>query len=396
MNREKFRKYEDLYRTALLDDCVPFCLKHAQDRAYGGYFQCLDYDGSVICTDKFMWSQNRVAWIFSMLYNNLERKPEWLDMAKLGIDFLKKHGRDENGDWYFALDRKGKPIVQPYNIFSDFFAVMAFAEYSKATGDRESADIAIKTYERIQQRKDNPKGKYNKIITENRNLKNLAFPMININVAGILKSIKPDPVYDMIINEAKEEIMTRFLDRKNRVVLENIALDDTPMFDIYEGRHINPGHGIETMWFIMMVSKQQHDWQTIKDACEAVKWLLDFGWDKEYGGIFYFMDLFGKPHVELCWDMKLEWVHVEALIATIMGYHLTGDLELLQWFEKIHDYTWQHFPDRIWGEWYKYLNREGKVNNRCKSNKWQNFFHLPRALYLVSKICKAIAEGSDF
>jgi len=377
---------------SLLHDSIPFCMKHAPDGKYGGYFQCLDFDGSVVSTDKFMWSQNRVVWIFSMLYNNLDKKPEWLEMAQLGIDFLKKYGRDENGDWFFALDRKGKPIVRAYNIFSDFFAVMAFAEYARASGDKECAEIAAKTYRRIQLRKDNPKGQYNKIITENRNLKNLAFPMINLNVATILANANHDGAYNKLITECVNEIMNQFLDRKHRVVRENIAVDDTSVDEIYEGRHVNPGHGIEAMWFVMQAARKNNDQATIREACEAVKWLLEFGWDEQYGGIFYFLDLYGKPHIELCWDMKLEWVHVEALVATLMGYYLTGDSELFDWFEKIHDYTWQHFPDREYGEWYKYLNRRGEVNNRCKSNKWQNFFHLPRALYLIAKICRALQD----
>ncbi len=395
MHEKTLREYEKLYHDTLVNDCLPFCLRHAPDREAGGYFQCLDYDGSVTCTDKFLWSQNRVAWVFSMLYNHLERNPEWLEMAKLGIDFLRRYGRDTHGDWYFALDRRGRPIVQACNIFSDFFAAIAFAEYARASGDEECADIALQTYDRIQLRKKNPKGRYNKTVTENRNLKNLAFPMININTAKVMNAIRPKPEYDRIIGECLDEIMAQFLDEKCRVIRENVALDDTSMDDIYEGRHINPGHGIEAMWFVMQAAQKRNDTAMIKRACEAVKWSLEFGWDKECEGIFYFMDLQGKPHVELSWDMKLEWVHVEALIATLMGYRLTGDLELFRWFEKIHKYTWEHFPDRVHGEWYKYLNRRGEVNNRCKSNKWQNFFHLPRALYLISRLCSDKGENEE-
>jgi N-acylglucosamine 2-epimerase len=265
---------------------------------------------------------------------------------------------------------------------------MAFAEYARASGDDECLDIALKTYKRIQMRKGNPKGKYNKVITKNRKMKNLSLPMINLNITTILKSIKPKQQYDDIIGETIKEVMTHFVDTRNRVIRENITPDGKYIDDTYEGRHINPGHGIEAMWFIMSAANERKDRKTVRKACEAVKWLLNFGWDKEYEGIFYFMDVYGKSHIELCWDMKLEWVHVETLIALLMGYTMTGDKELLKWFEKVHTYTWSRFPDKKYGEWYKYLNRQGEVNNRCKSNKWQNFFHLPRALYMISEMCK--------
>ncbi len=387
MDKIRFKKYEEQYRNALLNDVIPFWMKHSPDRINGGYFHSLDFDGSVIDTDKYMWPQNREIWTFSMLYNNLEKKQEWLDMARTGIDFLKKHGRDINGDWYFALNKEGKPIIQPYNIFSDCFAVIAFSEYSKASGDGECMDIAIKTYDRIQQRRHNPKGKYNKVITKNKNLKSLIMPMINIDISSVMNSIRSDTKYDKVIGESIEEVMTQFVDNERRVIHENISVDGK-FVDSYDGRHINPGHGIEAMWFIMQAAKERGDEKIVKKTCEVTKWSLEFGWDKEYGGIYYFMDKYGKPHIELQWDMKLWWPHLETLVALILGYKLTGDIELYKWFEKVHDYTWSHFPDKEYGEWYGYLNRYGEVNNRCKGNRWKACFHLPRTLYLVSEIFK--------
>lgn len=391
MYKKKLEKYEKLYKETLLYDIIPFWMKNSPDRVNGGYFHCLDFDGSIIDTDKYMWPQAREIWTFSMLYNNLEKRPEWLDMAKCGIDFLKKYGRDSNGDWFFALNKKGKPIIQPYNIFSDCFVVIAFSEYARASGDEESMDIAIKTYGRIQQRKHNPKGKYNKTIITNRNLRTLAMPMININISTVMNNIRPDLKYDKVINESIEEIMTKFLDKEHRVIHENINIDGTYL-DSYDGRHINPGHGIEAMWFIMLAAQERGDEDTVKKACETVKWCLDFGWDKEYGGIYYFMDKYDKPHIELQWDMKLWWPHLEALICLLLGYKLTGDEKLFDWFKKVHDYTWARFPDKKYGEWYGYLNRYGEVNNRCKSNRWKCCFHLPRALYMISEIFKDLRE----
>lgn len=123
-----------LYKVELLNNVMPFWLTKSQDTKYGGYFTCLDRAGNVFDTDKFVWLQGREVWQFSMLYNNLEKNPEWLKCAVQGGEFLKKYGHDGNLNWYFSLTQDGKPIIEPYNIFSYTFATMAFGQLSKASG----------------------------------------------------------------------------------------------------------------------------------------------------------------------------------------------------------------------------------------------------------------------
>jgi len=143
------------YKNALLEDVIPFWERHSLDQSYGGYFNCLNQDGSVFDTDKFVWLQARQVWTFSMLYNRLESRDQWLQIARRGADFLRQHGMDSGGNWYFALDRSGRPLVQPYNIFSDCFAAMAFAQYALASRDDKAAALAKQTLDNILKRKDN-------------------------------------------------------------------------------------------------------------------------------------------------------------------------------------------------------------------------------------------------
>jgi N-acylglucosamine 2-epimerase len=166
------------YRSALLDDVLPFWQKHSLDRDHGGYLTCLDRDGAVYDTDKFVWLQARQVWMFSMLNNRLEPRPEWLETARLGADFLLKHGMDRAGDWYFSLAQDGTPLVQPYNIFSDCFGAMAFSQYALATGDPTARRVALRTYDHILKRQDNPKCKYSKAVPGSRPLMALSLPMI--------------------------------------------------------------------------------------------------------------------------------------------------------------------------------------------------------------------------
>ena len=123
-----FNKLACEYRDELLGNVLPFWLEHSQDKEFGGYFTCLNRDGSVFDTDKFIWLQGREVWLFAMLYNQVERRPEWLDCAVRGAEFLRRYGHDGDYNWYFSLTREGRPLVAPYNIFSYTFATMAFAQ----------------------------------------------------------------------------------------------------------------------------------------------------------------------------------------------------------------------------------------------------------------------------
>ena len=183
MNNTELNQYAELYKNELLENVIPFWMKYSIDKKFGGYFTCLTREGAVFDTDKFIWLQGRQVWMFAMMYNKVERKEEWLDIALAGANFLKKYGRDIEGNWYFSLTQEGTPLVQAYNIFSDCFAALAFGELYKATKDEEFKQIAVSTYHQILQRQDHPKGKYDKSVPGTRPLMSFALPMILCNLS---------------------------------------------------------------------------------------------------------------------------------------------------------------------------------------------------------------------
>jgi len=379
--QQDFKALAELYKNALLNDVIPFWERHSIDWQQGGYFTCLDRAGKVYDTDKFIWLQNRQVWIFSMLYDRLDKNPEWLKIAANGANFLAKHGRDADGNWYFALDRAGNPLVQPYNIFSDCFAAMAFSKYALTAGEDWAKDVALQAYNNVLRRQDNPKGKYNKAYPGTRSLKSLAVPMILANLSLEMDWLLPSDRLEEILAATVREVMTDFLDGDRGLMYENVTPDGSHI-DCFDGRLINPGHGIEAMWFIMDIARRHNDTKTINQAVDIILNILNFAWDDEYGGLYYFMDADGHPPQQLEWNQKLWWVHLESLVALAMGYRLTGREACWKWYQKMHDYTWAHFADPEYGEWFGYLDRQGQVLLNLKGGKWKGCFHVPRALYL--------------
>jgi len=196
------------------------------------------------------------------------------------------------------------------------------------------------------------------------------------------------------INEGIDKVMNVFYQPELGLILENVT-QDGKFSDSFEGRLVNPGHSLEAMWFIMDLASRKGDTELIKKAVDITIDTLKFGWDEEFGGIFYFRDIKGYPPLQLEWDQKLWWVHIETLISLIKGYYNTGDERCLVWFKKVHDYTWSHFPDTENGEWFGYLNRRGEVLLPLKGGKWKGCFHIPRGLWQCWMVMKAIAEKQE-
>ena len=250
-----FKQLAKQYKSELLDKVVPFWLEKSQDLEHGGYFTCLERNGDVFDTDKFVWLQGREVWMFATLYNKVEKRQEWLACAIQGAEFLKKHGHDGNLNWYFALDREGNPLVEPYNIFSYTFAVIAFGQLSIATGNQEYADIAKRTFDIVLSKVDNPKGKWNKAAPGARSLKSFALPMILCNVALEIEPLLDADFMEKTINTCIHEVMDVFYRPELGLIVEHLSTEGE-LVDCFDGRLLNPGHAIEAMWFIMDLGKR--------------------------------------------------------------------------------------------------------------------------------------------
>lgn len=386
-----FKHLAAQYKSELLDKVVPFWLEKSQDLEHGGYFTCLERDGEVYDTDKFVWLQGREVWMFATLYNKVEKRQEWLDCAIQGAEFLKKHGHDGNLNWYFALDREGNPLVEPYNIFSYTFAVIAFGQLSIATGNKEYADIAKRTFDIVLSKVDNPKGKWNKAAPGARALKSFALPMILCNVALEIEPLLDADFMQQTIDTCIHEVMDVFYRPELGLIVEHLSTDGE-LVDCFDGRLLNPGHAIEAMWFVMDLGKRLGRQDLIEKAVTIALNEAEYGWDKEHGGIFYFMDRLGRPCQQLEWDQKLWWVHIETLITMLKGYQLTGNAQCLEWFERVHNYVWTHFTDKEYAEWFGYLNRQGEVLLSLKGGKWKGCFHVPRGLFQCWQILEDLAS----
>lgn len=402
MNKDKVLQYEKFYEDFLLDNVMNFWdNSDLIDDLYGGFISSVDREGKSYNSDKSVWFQGRCLWTYSKLLNEFGYNEKWAKAAKNGADFIKKYCIDSDGRMFFVVTRDGKPLRKRRYYFSESFLVAGFTEYYFYTKNTEDLLLAEKYFDFMYGIYRNPSTDPFKITPKEnagvRNLHSNANPMVLISTAqGLLRA---DPAksdyYNEIIRSLANDMIRLHYKEEYKCVLENVNLDGS-VLDNPTGRTINPGHSIENSWFLMNYAAKSGDSELLKKALNILDWSLDLGWDKEYGGVFYFRDLFSRPCEQLEFDMKLWWVHNECLIATLAAYKLTGEEKYFDEFEKIHDYAFSHFADKDFGEWYGYLHRDGTVSHTQKGSLWKGPYHLPRCLILVGKLLKSIETGDFF
>lgn len=388
---DNLEKYIAVYKEDLLHNIIPFWEKYGVDKECGGFLSCLDRDGSILDTDKGLWQMGRFTWVYATLYNEVENKPEWLELALHGIDFINKYGFDTDGRMFFTVDREGRPLRKRRYVYSESFAAIAYAACYKACGKQIYKEKAKQCFD-IYYRYTTEKGLMTPKYTNTRPTRGMGGAMIGIATAQELRKNLDDKSYTLYINDWLDEIQTYFIKEEYKAVMEQVGVNGE-VLNHFDGRTLNPGHAIEGAWFIMQEAIYRNKDKNLIDlGTKMLDWMWEIGWDKKYGGLYYFRDVKGLPVQEYWHDMKFWWPHNEAVIATLMAYELTGNKKYEQWHKMVHDWTFSHFPDREKGEWYGYLHRNGEISVSLKGNIWKGLFHIPRMYLMAWKICERIKE----
>ena len=389
--KEYIKSWAESYKKDLTENIMPFWMKYGLDRENGGVYTCVNRDGSLMDTTKSVWFQGRFAFICSFAYNNVEKNQEWLDAAKSTLEFIEKHCFDEQGHMYFSVTAEGKPLRKRRYVFSETFAAIAMSEYALATGDQHWAKRAIQVFEDTQRFLATP-GFLPAKFEADVKLQGHSIVMILINVGSCIRKVVNDPKLTQQIDESIEKLKKYFIHPEFKCLLETVG-ENGEFIDTNMTRTINPGHCIETSWFIMEEAKLRGwDKPMFDMALQVFDWSWDWGWDKQYGGIINFRDCKNLPSQDYSQDMKFWWPQCETIIASLYAYLGTGDEKYLYRHERISEWTYAHFPDAEYGEWYGYLHRDGTVAQPAKGNLYKGPFHIPRMMIKGYMLCQEILK----
>ena len=383
ISQQETGAFAERYRNDLLDDTVPFWLKNGLDSVHGGVLSSLTRDGAVLDSDKSVWAQGRFAWLLGTLARTVEARSEWIDAAESCLTFLDSHAFDRDGRMFFLLTQDGRPLRKRRYAFSEAFASMGHAAFASVTGSDRNAAEAIRLFRAFTDHVAEPKSNQT-----TRPTKGIGPVMIGINVAQTLRENLDFEEATEQIDRWIAEIEADFFHPSRNCLLEVVTVDGA-VVDHFDGRTLNPGHAIEAAWFILHEARLRgRDAHLIELGTRILDCMWERGWDQTHGGLLYFTDLEGGSVQEYWHDMKFWWPHNEAVIATLLAYHLTGEVRFAKRHRLVHDWAHENFADPEFGEWFGYLHRDGSPSVKLKGNHWKGPFHVPR----MQLYCWKLAE----
>lgn len=322
------------YKNDLTNNILPFWLRYGFDKVNGGFYTCVNRDGSLMDSSKSVWFQGRAGYTFAFAYNNIEKNPDWLAASKSAIDFIEKFCVDTDGRMFFEITADGKPLRKRRYLFSECFAAIAMSEYAIASGNETYAQKALDLFRLILKYKNTP-GLLTPKYTENLNVRGLSLCTILINTASQIRKAIKNEILNYQINKSITEIRDYFMKPEFKAVLETVGANGE-FIDTGMGRMLNPGHAIETAWFILEEARYRNwDKELIKMGTTILDWSWEWGWDKTFGGILNFRDCKNLPSQKSTHDMKYWWPQNETVIATLYAYYATGDSKYLEMHQLI-------------------------------------------------------------
>eukprot|EP00940_MAST-03C_sp_MAST-3C-sp2_P000910 g910.t1 len=406
------------WRRDLVENVIPFWLTHSPDKQCGGYFTCLDRDGTVLSKAKYHWLQGRAVWTFARLYlrasaigidDDVERE-RLFQAACNGARFLERAKRAD-GRFVFGTSRDGSKVLKhqrtPYTAVFYCLANLEFYRLLKAREMRTFEGTTLDTFLHRARRAftyvcasmRDPSVCGGQPIAANETTSSVSVLGEVMCLACLAEELSYEGEdtsttivdYGTFMREAMESAVLHF-DVEHNVFVE--LVEDRALGvrrDTAASRLVNPGHSIEVSWFLLRLCERVGSdgdlTARVRDvALRALEGALELGWDDARGGgILYMLDIMGLPMQDMTVtkDHKLWWPLCEALYATAFAFRTTKDLKWLRWLERVDDYIYAHLCDAApegGGGWFGYLTPNGKVFNRAKGGNYKGFFHVPRAL----------------
>lgn len=398
MQQKSIDSYVRLYARLFYEDffgkVLPFWLKNGADPVYGGINTCLTRDGKVYSAEKSVWMQGRGGWMFAQICKNFGGSEECRALAGSALNFAKKHCIDPaDGRLYFLVSSDGTPVRKRRYVFSEYFYIMANAEYYGLTRERKYLDEARRYHDMVMRIHYDPDSDpfriTPKFLPTAPTMRGLCDEVVLLLVTRTLRVNDPEnkELYEKQERGLIDAILRFYYNKSLGTLLESVGPEGQYIGSLSRGRTVSPGHCMECAWYLLREAEELEAPELVGRAEEIYEGALRYGRDEKYGGLLYLADAEGYAPQAYEHDMKLWWVHTEAILAALKLFRVTGKRKYLEDFAELTDYAFSHFRDVEFGEWYGYLRRDGQPTEPvCKGNIFKGPFHVPR-MY-----CEALKE----
>lgn len=410
-------------RAHLESEIFPFWLSEGIDAEHGGFFTCFDNRGrELLSTDKYTWSQGRFVAVLARTARAVElgrltgNADLLLAAARRGAQFLVDHAVLADGSCHYVLDREGRRPDDDRSalrsVYADCFVAMGLSELAGVSGEvgwlEPANQIADQATTAVAS--GNPATAPYELPAGARGYGPL---MILLNTRlDLLRAHRTLGIADdgHALAQGRDGVWSRRRDDGNfdEVVAEGRHLEDTLI-----ARHQTPGHALEGLWMIAEANRLLADGDgdgdgALEPLLHSADALCSQGWDREYGGLFRYVDVDGgapsgrklggdyEALVVRTWATKLWWVHSEAVYATALLGALSGDTRMHDWRDRLWDYTSTTFPGGADGrEWVQIRDRQAKPLDEVVALPLKDPYHVTRNLLQLLDLAAAERNQSS-
>ncbi len=375
--RVTLQSWRDRVRTELFENVLPFWERFSLDREHGGYLDYLDRDGAPFDTKKHAWLHGQELWLWSRLYSECERRPQWLAAARHGAAFIEHFEAKHDKRVFSVVTRDGRAVAIDNNALSELTLARGLCEFARATGESTALERARKAVDAALTLAAEPERVQSVVFGGATPSSDLQTVVLAVDVLESARALGVGGV-----DASAERWYARLalhLRPELDLVLEHVGLDGR-LLEGPEGRVVCAGRAIMAARLLFERARRTGDEQGAAQALLALENALDFGWDSDDGGLYLYLDRDGYSPVQIEWSRKVAWVHGEALKATLVAYGATSAPRWLERFERAAEFTLGHFPDPEHGEWFACLDRHNRVIQRFKSGPRKGCFAAGRTL----------------
>lgn len=388
--RELARQYE----VDLFDDFLPFMDRYVVDRERGGFMTNVDRDGTRHNTIKNTWYCGRGIWVYSFLYNNLDRKQDYLDIAERSVRFILLHAPEGDRLWAPEFTEEGEPIAlegqfiggkyYPVSaeVSGDLFIANGLAEFSRAAGDSSYWDRAkeiilkcVRIFDRPDYAPTAPQVYLGKDAPTMPGARIMGVSMLLLNITQQMLTHRDDAELRAVNERAVDAVLTKHYNPEYDLLNEVLNHDWTRPDNVY--RHlVYTGHAIETMWMLLYEAYRRKDRELFRRAETLFRRHVEVAWDRVFGGFFRGLK---DVHANLWILDKPLWTQEEALIGTLFLIEHTGSEWAREWFGRTFDFVQEKYSLRRHG-FALYDDWPDRLVTFVRHHTRVEIFHHPRHL----------------
>ena len=384
------KKLREIYKKALLDKFIPNMDKYVIDHELGGFMCSVDIlTTKSVNTNKRAWFEGRGMWTYSFLYNNIDKNPHYLEIARKSKDFILKLLPADGSYYISGFTKEGKPLSDTEgDIYGNLFVAEGLAEYAKASGENKYFDLAKEIILKAVKRYDRPEFTYNyKAEQKVQGPRILGHWMILLSLSTQMLRQRSDKDIRELADRCVDAIMNHHLNPEYKLLNEALAHDLSPLSDPISSQFGDIGHGCETLAFVLNYAVLTKDKNLFESATKEFKRHVDVAWDDVYGGHFHVLSNVNANN----WTLnKVRWLQEEILIGAMILIEHTGD----QWAINCYAKTEAFIRNKYVRPEYAFVIDSGDRKMEKYSQVRAEHYHYPRQLMVgILAIDRIINSG---